>query len=122
MTRIKLVKPQPGEGSAFLKLGRVEADIAKVSAAVRLAREGDTVTTCRIALGSVAPTPMRVRQAEAHLQGQPFTLALAEATAIIAAQEIKLISDVRSTADYRRRATEILVRDGLLAAWARSSR
>ena len=122
LTKIILPPIEAVEGSAFLKLGRVGADIAKVSAAVRVIREGDTVTACRIALGSVAPTPVRTRQAEAHLKGKVFDLAVAEAVATMAAQEITPITDVRSTADYRLRATEVLVRDGLLAAWERASR
>ena len=120
LTGIILVPPQPAEGSAFLKLGRVGADIAKVSAAVRLVRDGQRVAEGRIALGSVAPTPVRARQAEARLAGQPFDLALAEAAAQLAAQEIAPISDVRSTAAYRARVAYVLVRDALLAAWDRS--
>ena len=122
LTGIVLRPPQPTEGSAFLKLGRVGADIAKVSAAVRLVRDGQKVAECRLALGSVAPTPVRARLAETRLAGQPFDLALAEVAAQTAAQEIIPITDVRSTAAYRARAAQVLVRDALLAAWDRSSR
>jgi len=122
LTGIILTSTQPTEGSAFLKLGRVGADIAKVSAAVRLIREGQRVAECHIALGSVAPTPVRARQAEARLVGQTFDLALVEAAAQTAAQEIKPITDVRSTAAYRARVAQVLVRDALLTAWDRSSR
>ena len=122
LTGIILTPTQPTEGSAFLKLGRVGADIAKVSAAVRLIRDGQRVAECHIALGSVAPTPVRARQAEARLVGQPFDLALAEVTGQTAAQEMKPITDVRSTAAYRARVAQVLVRDALLLAWDRSSR
>ena len=91
-----------------------------MSAAVRLVREGQRVAEGRIALGSVAPTPVRARRAEARLAGQPFDLALAEVVAQTAAREIAPISDVRSTAAYRLRTAEVLVRDALLAAWDRS--
>ena len=108
------------EGCAYLKLGRVAADIAKVSAAVRLVRDGNRVVECKIALGSVAPTPLRVYRAEKLMMGQEFSHALADEVGQLASEEIKPITDVRSTAAYRRRATHILVRDGLLMAWRRS--
>lgn len=121
MTRIRLVGPRPGEGTAFLKLGRVGADIAKASAAVRIVRDGDTVTQCRIALGSVAPTPVRALAAEGRVVGKPFNPERAEAAAREAVREISPITDVRSTAAYRRQVTAVIVRDALLTAWERSS-
>jgi carbon-monoxide dehydrogenase medium subunit len=120
LTDISLPPVHATEGSAFLKLGRVGADIAKVSVATRLIRQGDTVVDGRIALGSVAPMPLRVRGAESHLAGQPFSNGLAEAASQLAAQEISPITDVRSTAQYRTAAARVLVRDALLAAWDRS--
>lgn len=120
LTAIKLAPSKSHEGSAFLKLGRVAADIAKVSAAVRIVRNGDAVADCRVALGSVGPTPLRIHAAESHVAGSPFSLALAESAGQIASAAISPISDVRSTAEYRRRATSVLVRDALLAAWERA--
>jgi carbon-monoxide dehydrogenase medium subunit len=122
MTRIRLTAPRAGEGSAFLKLGRVGADIAKASAAVRIVRDGGAVAECRIALGSVAATPVRARTAEAHLLGKAFDLQLAETAARKAVQEITPITDVRSTATYRSQVTAVLVRDALLTAWQRADR
>jgi xanthine dehydrogenase iron-sulfur cluster and FAD-binding subunit A len=112
--------PYEGEGARFLKISRVSADIAKASAAVWLARDGDCVTGCRLAFGSVAPTPMRSRRAETLLLGQPFTPALAAEAGRIAAEEMTPIDDVRSTAQYRRQIVAVMVYDGLMAAWERS--
>lgn len=113
---------QPGQmGSAFLKLGRVGADIAKVSAAARIVRQEDKVIECRIALGAVAPTPLRARAAEAFLTGRRFDAAVADQAADLAAEEIRPITDVRSTAEYRRQVARVLVRDVLERAWARTS-
>jgi carbon-monoxide dehydrogenase medium subunit len=107
-------------GSAFLKLGRVAADIAKVAVAVRLDREGDRIRDCRVALGAVAPTPMRSRDAEQVLRGQVPTAALVKEAAGAAAQEIRPITDVRSTAAYRRHVASVLVRDAVARAWSRA--
>ncbi|MGB0386560.1 MAG: FAD binding domain-containing protein [Ardenticatenaceae bacterium] len=120
LTQISLPPLQQAEGSAYLKLGRVAADIAKVSAAVRLVRDGNRVVDCKIALGSVAPTPLRVYRAEKHMIDKEFSEALADEVGKLASQEIKPITDVRSTAVYRTRAAHILVRDGLLMAWRRA--
>ena len=117
----EVLLPLPVGGSAFLKIGRVAADLAKVSAAAWVRREGGTVADCRIALGSVAATPVRARQAEKALIGRPFSPALAEEAGRLVRGEIKPIDDIRSTAEYRLQVAGVLVRDALLAAWERCS-
>jgi carbon-monoxide dehydrogenase medium subunit len=120
LTAIELPAPAAGSGSAFLKISRVVADISQVCVAVSLVRKGDKVTDCRIALGSVAPTPIRVASAEAALTGQTGNDAAFDKAAEIAAGDIKPITDVRASADYRRHAARIIVRDALQAAWQRA--
>ena len=107
-------------GSAFLKNARVMADIAKVSVAVNLVRDGDAVAGCRIALGAVAPTPWRVRGAESAFTGSRMTEEAIEETVRQAREEIKPISDVRSTADYRRHVAGVMVGDAIRTAWTRA--
>ncbi len=116
----EVLLPPAAGGSAFLKVARVAADLAKVSAAVWLRREGEIVSACHIALGSVAATPVRARQAEKLVVGSPFAPALAEEVGRLARGEITPIDDVRSTAEYRLQVAAVLVRDALLAAWERS--
>jgi carbon-monoxide dehydrogenase medium subunit len=108
------------EGSAFLKLGRVSADIAKINMAVYLKREGNSCQICRIAFGSVAPTPIRIYPAEKLLKGKPFTDALIKKVALECQRQIKPIDDVRSSKEYRFRVSEILAEEALRAAWLRS--
>lgn len=117
---IRLVSPTAPSGSAFLKLGRVAADIAKVSVAVRIDRDGDRATASRIALGAVAPTPMRSPRAERMLRGQRVTVGLVRDAAQAAAEDIRPITDVRSTAAYRRHVAGVLVEDALRIAWRRA--
>lgn len=70
----------------------------------------------RIVLGAVAPTPIRARRAEAAVEGQALTEALAEKVGEIAAEESKPISDVRSSADYRRAMVAAMTKRALLNA------
>lgn len=101
--------------SIFLKLGnRRGMAIAVVSVAVLLELDPDSrVKEARIALGSVAPTPIRCPQAEALLKGQPLTESLIEAVAERAKQASSPIDDIRGSAGYRRHMVKVLVRRGL---------
>ncbi len=56
----------------------------------------------RVALGSVAATPIRVPRTEAVLEGSPPTPEVADRAAEVLAAELSPIDDVRSTAEYRR--------------------
>lgn len=116
-----IVPPRrPGTASAFLKMGRVVADIAKANAAVMLERDGERIAACRLAFGSVAPTPLRSRHAEALLVGQVFNHDLVMLAAQIASEEISPIDDVRSAAWYRRAIVKVMTHDGLYRAWERA--
>jgi len=72
LTEIELPEVFPHTGSAFLKIARVPADLAKVSVAVKVVREGEICKDCRIAFGSVAKTPVRTPEAERILQGKKY--------------------------------------------------
>lgn len=120
LTAIQLQRPQPGTGSAFIKISRVEADLAKASVAAAIVRQGDRIVQCRLAFGSVGPTVMRARRAEAMLLGQPFSAALALEAGRVASEEVSPIDDVRSTAWYRRQVVKTLTHDVLHAAWERA--
>jgi xanthine dehydrogenase iron-sulfur cluster and FAD-binding subunit A len=117
---ILVPRPQPGSGSAFIKISRVAADLAKASAAVVLVRKGDHVIECRLAFGSVGPTVLRARKAEALLIDQPFSVELALEAGQAASEEISPIDDVRSTAWYRREVVKALTHDVLQVAWERA--
>jgi xanthine dehydrogenase iron-sulfur cluster and FAD-binding subunit A len=120
LSSVRIPTPQAGTGSCFLKLSRVRADLAKVSVAVRLVRQDSKVVGARIALGSVGPTVIRAKKASSMLSGRTFTKDLALHAARLAAEEIAPIDDVRSSADYRRRAGVALVHDALTVAWQRA--
>jgi carbon-monoxide dehydrogenase medium subunit len=122
LTGIALRRPRRETGSAFLKVSRVAADIAKVNAAFTVVRDGDRVVDCRLAFGSVAPTPVRARGAEALLTGRAFGAELVAEVAGAAMEEVSPIDDVRSATWYRREMVRVLTHDGLDRAWERASR
>jgi carbon-monoxide dehydrogenase medium subunit len=87
-------------------------DIALVNCAVflSLASKGGIVQDIRIALGAVAPTPVRVQAAEDVLRGKnPDEKAIEEA-ADCAAAGVRPIDDVRSSASYRRAMVRVLTK------------
>jgi len=117
ITRVEFHALHPGTRSAFLKLGRRQAmaiSVVNVATVLRLAN--DHVEEVRIALGSVAPTVVRCRQAERALLGEPFNEQSLTRTCQAAANETLPISDIRGTADYRYFVAQALLRRALLAA------
>jgi len=119
---LKLILPLPPEhsGAAFRRLARVSLDIAKINCAAYIEREGDRIRLARIALGSVAPTPVRAPIIENALEGQKYGERLFDQAAELVAEDIAPIDDVRSTAAYRRQTASLLVREALLEAWKRA--
>ncbi len=109
-------------GSDFVKLGPREALAISVVCAAAWVTLGDggTCADVRIALGSVAPTPLRAREAEAVLRGRRPHAGLLEQAAERAAAETSPISDIRGSAWYRRRVTPAVVRRALENALARA--
>lgn len=98
------------ERGTFIKLGLRRAQAISVNnVAVVVRMEAGIVTRARIALGSVAPTVIRVPGAEAALIGQPLTDEAIRNAARIAAATPTPITDVRSTAEYRAEMIKVLV-------------
>lgn len=117
ITRVEFHPLPPGIGSAFLKLGKRHAmAISVVSVATVLRLANDHVQDVRIALGAVAPTVIRCREAERALLGEPLNEQTLIRASQAAANEISPISDIRATADYRCRAAQELLRRALLIA------
>ena len=89
---------------------------AGVAVAYALTTPNGKCEAVRIVLGAVAPTPIRAKHAEAALEGQALSEELAEKVGSIAAEEAKPISDVRSSADYRRAMVGAMTKRALLNA------
>ena len=91
-------------------------DLAYVGVAVayNLGRD-KTCDGVRIVLGAVAPTPIRAKNSETLLEGNILTEELAAKVGDEAARESKPISDVRSSADYRRAMVGVMPQDARIS-------
>ena len=110
MTEIRLPTPPPNTGGLYIKhspRGAMDISAVGVGSVVSIGSDG-TCASVRIALGAVAPTPIRAFGAEGRLVGQvPNDANIAEA-ARLAAQSSRPIADVRSGAEYRREIAQVL--------------
>jgi carbon-monoxide dehydrogenase medium subunit len=121
LTRVDFPVPPAGWAGRYLKLGRnTGGDLAIVGVAV-VGYPDQTAASgfrFRIALASVAPTPIRVPAGESILADQPVTpdtLALAADAAALAARPI---DDLRGSARYRTAMCRNLTRRALGEVWA----
>jgi carbon-monoxide dehydrogenase medium subunit len=115
VTALVIPPPPPGLRGAFIKFGRTQKDIAIVNVAVAVAAEDARCRHARIALDAVAPTPIRVPEAERLLEAQGFGEAVLDAVAALVSRAVRPISDHRASAEYRRRLSGSLVRRALVA-------
>jgi carbon-monoxide dehydrogenase medium subunit len=97
-------------------------DLAFVGVAVLLELGGDDeISKARIALGAVAPTPIRAPSAEKLLEGIRLGPEAARESAELAARSCEPISDHRASAQYRREMVRELCQQGLLAAYRQAT-
>jgi carbon-monoxide dehydrogenase medium subunit len=118
LTEITIPKTSPQWVGEYIKFSpRDMMDLAYVGVAVAYNLGSDKKCQgVRIVLGAVAPTPIRAKNSEALLEGQVLTEELAAKVGDEAAKESKPISDVRSTADYRRAMVGVMTKRAILNA------
>ena len=105
VTGIRIPLPA-GRQVRFRKVGTRRAQaISKVMLALAWREDGGVWRDVRVAVGSVAPTPVRARETEKVLEGAATRETTADHAATTIANEVHPIDDVRSTADYRRVVT-----------------
>lgn len=105
-------------GWSFVELSRRHGDFAIVAVASVLFMEGGGFCQrASIALGGLAPTPVRAKEAEDLLVGQKITEALIEKTGIKAMEATDPESDYHASAEYRKDMTRVFVQRGLREAW-----
>ena len=123
LVEIIIPKRNLGKPAHFLKSGlRKGQALALVNAAASLWVDWDkhVFVAPRIALGAVAPTVIRILQAEAYLEGRSITPEAMTEAGRIAAGEAKPISDFRASAGYRRDLIAVLTRRALENAYAQA--
>jgi CO/xanthine dehydrogenase FAD-binding subunit len=113
LTDLLMEPPPAGARSIFLKKTRVRMDLSLASVAMLLVMEKGVCRHARVAAGSVAPTPLRLREVETLVEGRKLTPALVEEAGKVAAEAVLPIDDVRTTADYRRTIVGVYVRRAL---------
>ncbi len=113
LTAVSVPRPAPGSRGAFLNRGRTRLDITKTSVAVQAELDGPTCQWARVAVGSAAPTPLRLAAVEARLAGARLDDATLEEVAALTADAVAPITDLRSTEDYRRHLAGVLVKRAL---------
>lgn len=112
-----LIRKSEWSGWSYIKLGRRNGFTLSVVAIAVLAKVVDNVVyDVRIALNSVAPTPIRVYRAEEVIRGKRVNWGLIEEAAKTVASEVTPIDDVRSTSWYRREMSYRLAIDALARA------
>jgi CO/xanthine dehydrogenase FAD-binding subunit len=115
LTRIRLPRvPGPPGVHYYRKVGTRRAQAISKTCLAGFARlDGGRVESLRVALGAVAPTPVRCPKTEALLAGRPFTSSLIAEAAKTLVTEIAPIDDFRSTARYRARVSANLLTEFL---------
>jgi len=122
LAEVRVPPDSTGTGSAYDRhTPRKQMDIAVVGVAAALTIAADRIERARVALGAVAPTPVRAREAEAALEGQaPSDEVFARAAEIAAEAECSPIADVRGSVEFRRHIVRVMTRRMLHVALDRA--
>jgi len=116
LTRIRLPRKTKDLRHYYRKVGTRKAQaISKVCFAGVAGMDNKEIKDIRIALGSVAPIPLRCLKTEDALRGQRIAQPLLEIGKAELAREIAPITDIRSTKDYRLRVSLNLLEDFLMS-------
>ena len=109
----ELVLPAPSANTAssylrFIPRNEMDIAVAGVGSLIEVDPSSKVVTKARIALASVAPTPVRAYAAEEYLEGIAIDEATINKTADLAVQAAVPITDVRGSAEYRKELIRVL--------------
>lgn len=103
----------PNTRGTYLKLGRRKSlDLALVSVAVllTLSEDGGICRRARVALGGVAPTPLRAKDTEQVLEGANLDEIKIREAAKSASGECRPITDLRASTEYRQEMVRVLTK------------
>ena len=121
LVALHLPPPAPHSGAAYLRfIPRNEMDIAVVGVGASAEVAEGKFRSVRVALASVAPTPVFVKEAGEALEGKPANAESIQVAAELAKAAAKPISDMRGTAEYRHHLCEVMTRRTLQAALNRA--
>ena len=116
VTGVYIPAAKKGTGAKFINRVRTHADIAKITLTVFVEIDGEVCKEVRIAMGAVAPTPVRAEKAEDLLRGQVINEELVSEASKAVVTSMNPSSGLRSTKEYRMEVTPVLVERALLKA------
>ena len=123
MLLVEVIVPirRASEGASYETFGLRAANFISVAGvAATITLEDQRCRTARLVLGAVAPTPLRVPEAEAKLEGSTLDVELLREAARTASLAAAPISDVRGSAEHRRELVSVLAMRALTSAWERA--
>ncbi len=113
---------EKGTGYHFISIGRTALDISTISLAVTITKKDGKVAKATVALGSVAPTPLRLPEVEAYLIGKALSDNVIIEAANMVSEDIKPITDIRASAEYRKEASKGMAMEALKTAWIQEAK
>jgi CO/xanthine dehydrogenase FAD-binding subunit len=114
LIEILVPSPSPGSKSIYLKLSpRHSMDLAIVGIAVNGKCENGNCMEIKIALGAVAPTPLRAPVSENILQGKRVTPEIIKEASLNAITQCSPIDDHRASQEYRCDMVNVMTRRAL---------
>ena len=116
LVSINVPAPKENSGAHYMRfIPRNEMDIAVVGigTSVELNAEGDKFENVNVALASVAPTPIFVREISEFLSGKEVNDENIEKAGQLAKEASSPISDMRGTAEYRQHLCSVLTKRSL---------
>ena len=122
VTDIFVPKMVAHTGGAFLKIGKRSALVISTASAASLITLNHGRNNVRVALGSVAPTPVRARGVEDFLESHEITQKTIKEASDLVPNDISPITDHRSTAEYRKEVSKVLTKRALTKAFEMARR
>jgi CO/xanthine dehydrogenase FAD-binding subunit len=114
LTSVVFDRPAADFVGKFRKSGpRPALEISTVSVAIGARVADGRISDVRVAMGSVAPTPLRARHVEAALEGMALDAATIAAAVAASAEDAKPIDDLRASAWYRGHLVRVFVEEVL---------
>lgn len=114
LTAVVFERPVVDFVGRFRKSGpRPALEISTVSVAFGARIANGLLRGVRVAMGAVAPTPLRARHVEAALEGKPLDAATIAAAVAATTEDAKPIDDVRASAWYRSHLIQVFVEEVL---------
>jgi CO/xanthine dehydrogenase FAD-binding subunit len=114
LTFVTFAKPKATYVARFRKSGpRPALEISTVSIGIGGSLENKLFNNVRVAMGAVAPTPVRSGRAEAALEGKPLGADTINAAVEGAVKDATPIDDVRASAWYRDHLVRVFTKEAL---------